>query len=193
MVAEFLRQEYANRGRFGAAIDDALEAEGVTLERVTVPDLTDQVANEARRRVLARYRGYGTGRPSYLTGFPDTGVEWTWVVLTPDELLNSHLIRYLADHELAAGTRSARKAAHRIRNGDLASAFAERVCALADQLRDGKIVPPVILVSADGGQTRVILEGHTRITAWALAPETIPAETVVILGTSPDIAMWDEY
>ena len=65
--------------------------------------------------------------------------------------------------------------------------------ALADKLRSGLAVPPVILVSADGGRTRVVLEGHTRITAYALAPEAIPDEVEVILGDSPEIARWDEY
>jgi hypothetical protein len=39
----------------------------------------------------------------------------------------------------------------------------------------------------------VILEGHARITAWSLAPETIPSEVRVLMGMSPEIARWDEY
>jgi hypothetical protein len=54
-------------------------------------------------------------------------------------------------------------------------------------------VPPLILVSADDGATRVVLEGHTRLTAYALAPETLPDESEVLLGLSPEIASWDEY
>ena len=193
MIAEFLRQEYAHHDRYGAHIDECLREEGVDPRHVTAPDLADPAANEERRRVFTRYRGYGAGMPSYLTDFPATGVRWSWMALTADEVLDSRLIQYLADHELAAGTRSVREAAHRIRNGQLASAFAERVRALADRLRDGLIVPPLVLVSADGGNTRVILEGHTRITAYALAPEALPVESHVILGSSPEIAKWDEY
>jgi hypothetical protein len=193
MIACFLRQEYASHDRYGATLEACLTAESVSATRITVPDLADRVGNAERRRVFARYRGYGTGRASYLTDFPDTGVSWSWMALRPDELLDSIMIRYISAHELASRTRSPRETAERIRSGELTSEFAMRVRELADRLRKGHTVPPVILVSADGGVTRVILEGHTRLLAWALAPDTIAPETEVLLGSSPNIAKWDEY
>jgi hypothetical protein len=189
MIALFLQQEYANHVRYGAVIEESLAAEHATPSLITAPDLTSTTGNETRRRVFARYRGYGTGTPSYLTDFPSSGVVWNWVTLTPD----SRMIRYIATNELAANTRSLREAATRISRGELASAFADRVLSLAAQLRDGLTLPPAFLVSADGGTTRVILEGHTRLLVYALAPETIPSPIEVLLGTSPDIACWDEY
>lgn len=197
MIAEFLRQEYANHGRYGALIEASLAQEGVANWLVTHPDLADDRENAARRRVFARYRGYGTGVASYLTDFPDTGVAWNWVALTPDELLDSQYIVYDYWSQLSANTRSPRVAAERLRAGLTTLDPADRDRAgffvLADRLRAGLTFPPLILVSADGGETRVVLEGHTRITAYALAPETIPADVEVLLGTSPAIANWDEY
>ncbi len=194
MIAEFLRQEYANHDRYGARIDECLHLEGVAARRITDADQTDPVANAERRSVFARYRGYGAGGYSYLTDFPATGVAWNWVALTPDELLDSQYIRYTPWSNLSQGTRSPRVAAERIRTGlDIPGHNFQVFLALADELRAGLVVPPLFLVSADDGETRVILEGHTRITAWALAPEAIPSEVAVILGVSPDIARWDEY
>lgn len=193
MVAIFLRQEFARPERYGEALGAALAIAGTTSALVSDPDLTDPAANEARLRVLAVYRGYGTGQPSYLTGFPDKGVAWGWHALTPDELLDTCLIRYLASDELAAGSRSPREVAGRIRRGDMQGEFVDRIQNLAVRLEQGTTVDPVILVSADGGHTRVVLEGNTRILAWALVPHTLPPETEVLLGTSPAIATWDEY
>lgn len=193
MIALFLHQEYASTARYGDQIDACLREIGASPSLLTEPHVDNPAEAAARRQVFACYRGYGTGRPSYLTGFPDTGVSWTWMNLRPAELLDSLLIRYLADHELGAGTRDPREVAKLIRGGMLDPGFSGRVQHLATHLRAGHTVAPIILVSADGGTTRVILEGHTRVLAWALAPETIAPDTEVLLGTSPDIANWDEY
>jgi hypothetical protein len=195
MIALFLQQEYASHARYGSRIEECLTAERAAPDLITAADLANAEGNETRRRIFARYRGYGTGTgiTSYLTDFPSSGVSWNWVALTPDDLLDSTMIRYIAEKELAANTRSLREAAGRINRKELASEFAIRVKELAARLRNGLQVPPAILVSADDGATRVILEGHTRLLAYALAPETIPSPIEVLLGTSPDIARWDEY
>jgi hypothetical protein len=197
MIACFLQQEYAHPERYGIMLGAALRVEGVSPGRLTNPDVTDPCANADRRRVLARYRGYGTGQSSYLSYFPDHGVDWRWVALTPEEVLDTRYIRYEYWTDLSAGTRSPRVAAARLRAGcetaDPADRTGSAFFALAERLRAGLVVPPLILVSADGGETRVILEGHARVTAFALAPEMVPDEIEVILGTAPEIARWDEY
>lgn len=195
MIAGFLSQEYASHDRYGAHIERCLVQEGVSASRLTDPDFGDPTANAERRRVFSRYRGYGAGVTSYLTDFPDTGVAWNWIALTPDELLASKYNGYPGSPWMlmSQDTRDPRAAAARIRTGEIADSESQVFSNLSVELRRGLTVPPPILVSADGGETRVILEGHTRITAFALAPETIPAETQVILGTSPAVAKWDEY
>jgi hypothetical protein len=39
----------------------------------------------------------------------------------------------------------------------------------------------------------VVLEGHFRLTVYALVPEAIPSDVTVLLGTSPDIIQWVDY
>lgn len=194
MIAEFLRQEYASAERYGEQIQACLDAEGVSPDWIIEADIRNAHQNDMRRRVLARYRGYGTGQSSYLTGFPAHGVDWTWVRLGPDELLDSIYIRYDYWTELSAGTRSPQVAATRIRAGHEAFGVSNQpFLTLARRLREGLVVPPLILVSADDGRTRVVLEGHARITGYALAPDAIPSAIAVLLGKSPCIANWDEY
>jgi hypothetical protein len=196
MIAEFLRQEHAARDRYGERIDACLREEGVDAAIITAADLTDPEDNAARRRVFARYRGYGTGESSYLTGFPDTGVSWAWWRLTPQELLRVRYIRYSYWMALSGGTRSPAEAARRIRDGiEVYGVSNAAFLELADRLRDGLRVPSLILVAAASGNpdALVVLEGHARITAYALAPDAIPDPIDVLVGTSPAIARWDEY
>jgi hypothetical protein len=198
MIAEFLQQEYASVDRYRALIEDALQAEGVGPALITEADISDDDENAFRRRLFGRYRGYGTGRPSYLTDFPDTGVQWQWVALSASELLDSRFIRYPFWSDLSQGTRSPRVAADRIVNDPttmehLEDGIRDRFLSLAQHIRDGQQMPPLILVSADEGATRVVLEGHTRLTAYALAADAIPDEVEALLGLSSDITNWDEY
>lgn len=194
MIAVFLGQEYASRTRYGATLNAALAAEGAAASLITAPDLTDPVANDHRRRVFAMYRGYGTGQPSYLTDFPATGVEWFWATATPAEMLAVRYIRYDYWTELSAGSRSPVVAAQRIRAGETAFAVSnDGFLRLADHLEGGGTMPPPILVTATEGADHVVLEGHARVTAWALVPHTLPPALVVLVGSSPAIAAWDEY
>ncbi len=196
MIAEFLKQEYASRERYGPLIDACLDEKGVPAAIILDPDLGDPVANAARRRVFAQYRGYGTGEPSYLTGFPDSGVVWAWWRLAPEELLRASYIRYRYWIALSGGTRSPVEAARRIRSGiEVYGVSNAPFLALADRLRDGLQVPPLIFVTADAGNRNalVVLEGHARITAFALAPDVLPDAIEVLVGSSPTIARWDEY
>ena len=114
MIAEFLQQELASVNRYQRLIADCLDAGGVDPGIILSPDLLDDDQNALRRRVLGRYRGYGTGRRSYFTGFPDPGVDWWWVALSAQEMLDCRYIRYSYWSELSLDTRSLRVATNRI-------------------------------------------------------------------------------
>jgi len=60
---------------------------------------------------------------------------------------------------------------------------ADRSCALLDAIR----------VRAGDHHPIVLLEGHTRLTAMALAPDCLPNEVPGLLGTSAAISDWPCY
>jgi hypothetical protein len=113
-------------------------------------------------------------------------------------MLRVRYIRYRYWTALSAGTRSPTVAAARIRAGikvyDVSNAG---FLGLADRLREELRVPPLILATAlvttTDADALVVLEGHARLTAFALAPEAIPDELEVLVGASPAISRWDEY
>jgi hypothetical protein len=41
-----------------------------------------------------------------------------------------------------------------------------------------------------GAEESLLLEGHVRLTAYALHPEHLPSELDVYLGTSPEMSGW---
>lgn len=196
MIAEFLRQEYASFDRYGLTISAALAGEGLEDSIITNADIENADQNEARLRLFGRYRGYGQLRDSFFTDFPAGRVQWAWVELSQDELMATQFVRYWAD--IWAGSRQPRELAQQILHGDI-PVWADEQDAVrvhverAQRIREGLRLPPLIMVSADGGQTRVAMEGNSRLTSYGLAYPDGPARLPVLLGCSPDIARWDEY
>jgi hypothetical protein len=194
MIAEFLRQEFASTDRYTEKISTCLQAERVSPDITLSADIANLDENAQRRRVFARYRGYGTDRASYLTGFPDHGVTWHWATLTPSELLNVRYIRYCYWTALSAGTRSPVVAAERIRQGiEVYGVSNQRFLDLTSLVAHGAVMPPLILVSVPDPITFVVLEGHSRLTAYALDADRLASGIRVMIGIAPAIARWDEY
>ncbi|MCI0731627.1 MAG: hypothetical protein L0332_33545 [Chloroflexi bacterium] len=65
--------------------------------------------------------------------------------------------------------------------------------SLAQQVEQGTTFPELILVGRQPGSELVVLEGHVRLTAYALALACLPEELEVIVGYSPDIIRWGLY
>ena len=126
--------------------------------------------------MLAAYRG------DYLGSRLD-GLAWRRVALTRDEVL---AIRYIAwDYwlEISDGTRLPAVAAVLFRGeGDDAS---------WEEVEPG--TTPLIAVRADADAPIVVIEGHVRLTAYALYPERLPRELEILLGEGESLRDWDMY
>jgi len=185
MVACFLQGELPSEG-FGAAIRDALVGLGQSEQLVTHPDLGDTRANHTRRAVLAATRGYGENRELF-EDFPSR-VQWVRAVLAPDELMRCRYMDYSYWIKLSGGSRLPADAGRRIRAGIRAYGVSNQWFLDASRaIAEGAQFPPLILV----GQRRnelVCLEGHSRLTAHALAG--FPTEAECLIGTTPTMGRW---
>jgi hypothetical protein len=185
MVACFLLGELSSP-RFGAGVRSALADAGWTDRLVTSPDLFDHAENAARRAVLASTRGYGENCDVF-EDFP-SGARWEWAVLRPEELAAVRYIEYSYWNELSGGTRLPGHAAGRIRAGvTVFDVPNDRFEQAARALAGGELFPPLIL-AGEGADKLVCLEGHLRLTAYALAG--FPADVECLVGTAPDMARW---
>jgi hypothetical protein len=186
MVACFLLGELTSE-RFGARIRAALAATGLSEQLLTEPDLRDDVANEARSRLLGATRGYRQNRDVFDEAFPGS-IRWIRAELDPSELMQVRYIEYSYWHELSGGSRLAADAARRIADGVRAFDVPnDRFLSAAQALRRGEQFPPLILVGART-DALVCLEGNLRLTAHAVGGFSVRVECLV--GTAPSMNRW---
>jgi hypothetical protein len=139
-----------------------------------------------REEVLAGTRGWRIG--GLFDGLP-ADLDWQRVALTPDEVLD---LRYIHWHwwlKISGATRSPREAARRIRAGLVPGGDPQSDRPIAARLRSDDPPPELIAVAEPGGPM-VLLEGHVRLTAYALWPEYLPDELEILLGVSESAAAW---
>jgi hypothetical protein len=185
MVASFLQGELS-RERFGPAIRVQLMSIGAPDELLTRPDLGDPRSNEIRANVLGATRGYREDRE--LFEFFPSDVRWVKALLAPDELARVRYIEYSYWNEISGGSRLPADAARRIRAG--VEAFGvpnQRLVSLAGAIACGERFPPLILAGVTADEL-VCLEGHVRLTGYALA--SFPFDVECFVGTAPTMGRW---
>lgn len=185
MVAVFLQTEIAS-SRFRPTILELLRRDGRAARIVERPDLASAEENAYRRHLLGEHRGYRRNADVF-TAMP-TDVRWYRAVITKEELAQ---VRYLDDDywsELSGGSRLAVDAAARIPRGIEAFGVGNGgFWYLADALAAGASFPALILVGADERAPLVVLEGHARLTAYALRPDCLPPMLPVLVGYAPEM------
>ncbi len=177
MIAVFLAAEVTSE-RYGPQIRAILTGLGQPPGIAGHPDTRDDAANAIRRQVLAAYRSYPAG--DVFTGMP-ADVAWHHAALTPAELATVRYIDYPYWTEFSGGTRLAADGAYRLGPWqDMPPGTIYR--QIAENLRDGKLPPPIILLGEPGPVNVIVIEGHKRLTGLLLCPRWLPAELGVLLG-----------
>lgn len=131
-------------------------------------------------------RGYGQDHELFRF-FPDH-VRWVRAILTPSELARVRYIEYSYWNEISGGSRLPADAALRIRSGVEAFGVSnERSFTAASAVSRGEAFPPLIL-AGERPDALVCLEGHLRLTGYALAG--YPVEAECLIGTAPMMSRW---
>jgi hypothetical protein len=187
VVAVFLRAEL-DSPRYGERIRELLPAAGLDECALLAPELEDAEANARRARVLEEHRAW-LRRDGVFGGFPEE-VDWALVGLTRDEVLGVLYISWDWWLHASGGTRLPLDAAARIRAGEVPGSSVEWHEQIAARLRS-KDPPPELIVASTPDLSRLVaLEGHVRLTAYALFPDDLPEELPVYLGTSEHMSSW---
>ena len=100
-------------------------------------------------------------------------------------------VRWVRSSGAAGGARLAVDAAPRVRAGFAPFGFPSGALELAEALAAGAVFLPLILVTTGPGGGLVVLEGHSRLTAYMLVPDLLPPELEVLVGSSPTMTRWD--
>ena len=181
MVASFLQAEI-DSSRWGEAVRQGLTTFKLTEAIVRHPNLNDAAQNCGRSAILGLYRGWQQDQMLF-TRWPD-GVEWWFVTLDKEDLANVRYLNYSDWRTFSGNTLMPTVAADRVKRGDEAKGMPlDAIKAIASEMSNGVRFLPVIAVGTRESSTIVMVEGHTRITAYALAEGE--GELSALLGIAP--------
>jgi hypothetical protein len=145
-------------------------------------DLSDPKANAKRAEILK----WWTDPKHVFDGMP-ANVTWRRVRLQPDEIGGLKYCHHQTWLALSGASRLVADGAASIDTVEAPDNVHTHVARVADRVRQGEKFPELILVQAlDGGL--ILLEGHTRASAYVVAPVLEPIEALI--GTSPGIGRW---
>ena len=190
VISVFLRGEL-DSDRFGEKLRASLTRDGRDEAVLRRPDLDDAGENGYRLRLLDEHRAYGR-REGLFLDFPSQ-VDWFRAALGPDEVLDILYIDWDWWLTLSGGSRRPRDAARRIHLGEVAGVDAAEHEPLAAALRTSAPPPELIAVTTPGRETLVLVEGHFRLTAYALFPAYLPAALEILLGSSDGMRQWCQF
>ncbi len=162
--------------RFSEHYRNASAQLGFTVETLPYP---------LRKDVLRIVRGYGANQCLF-TGFP-SDVTWRRMdggVKDFDALLYANYESWVS---LSNGTRRVLDGAGGI--GAVANENVANVRAVAERIRNGETFPD--LVAVEKGERFVLMEGHTRATAYVVAEYA--GLVKILVGSSPYLARWHFY
>jgi hypothetical protein len=188
MIAVFLAAEI-DSGRYGEKLRSFLARDGRDVDVLRRPRVTDADENDYRRGLLGEHRGYER-REGLFAGFPRT-VAWHRALVTADEVLDILYINWDWWLRLSGGSRRPRDAARRVRAGEVPGVTPDEgdreiASTAAEQ-------PELIAVTTPAYGPLVLVEGHVRLTAYALFPDYLPDELEIVLGISDEMTTWSEF
>ncbi len=189
MILEFLKAESTSE-RFFQQIKNAMEELGFEESIVFSANLQNEIENIKRKKLLGEFRGYGVGRELF-ENFPTKFTEWSLCSFSSSDLDKIRYIDYSYWNELSAGTRKPLTAAEVIRSGvriyDLSN---DGFLHTAEYIKNGGTFPKLFFLTSDY-ENFVIVEGHFRMTAYALVPECFnDVEVIVGKCDREELELW---
>jgi len=190
MIGVFLRAEL-DSCRHGERLRGLLARDRRTQELLRRPDVAGIESNGYRRRLLEGRRAYER-REGLFLGFPRQ-VDWFRATLEPDEVLDVLYIDWDWWLTLSGGSRRPRDAARKIRAVEIVGVTVTEHHPLAEALRGSQPPAELIAVTTPAHAPLVLVEGHFRLTAYALFPDYLPPTLEILLGVSGEMNGWCQF
>lgn len=167
MIHAFLSTEFVS-DRFSEKLKMAMRTLSVDEQLLLSADLENEDENALRKDLLGEFRGYGRNKELF-ENFPSQ-IEWSMCSFSEEDLAKIKYIDYSYWNELSAGTRSPLAAAKQVLKGvTIYGQSSEGFLKAAKYIENGGHFQNMIFLTADFNSF-VIVEGHLRMTAYALAP-----------------------
>ena len=167
MILAFLSTELVS-DRFSAQLKMAMKTLSIDEQLLLSANLENEDENALRKDLLGEFRGYGRNKELF-ENFPSQ-IEWSMCSFSEEDLAKIRYIDYSYWNELSAGTRSPLTAAEQVRKGiTIYGQSNEGFLKAAKYIENGGRFQNMIFLTADFNSF-VIVEGHLRMTAYALMP-----------------------
>lgn len=189
MILEFLKAESTSE-RFSGQLKKAMEGLGFDQEIILKADLLNEIQNAQRKKLLGVFRGYGEGRELF-ERFPTCFTEWSLCSFSASDIEKIRYIDHSYWNELSEGTGKPLAAAETVRKGiRIFDVSNDRFLRAAKYIKDGGTFPKLFFVTSDY-ESFVIVEGHLRMTAYALVPEYFDKVEVIVGKCSrEELSLW---
>lgn len=176
--------------RFNFELRKTLSSLNLTSTIITNADLNDKKENNSRKEILGEFRGYGRNVDLF-KNFPSIE-SYTLCEFSDHDLKNIYYINYSYWNELSDGTSSPIVAAKNILNNKVVFDISNKPFLNGvNLLEEGKTFIPLIFLTSDY-KTFIVLEGHSRITIYALRPELFQNIKCFVLKCSKeDLEKWN--
>lgn len=177
MILEYLRAEVSSK-RFSDNIQEMMKNLTLDEKIISSADLRSDDENRKRRELLGAVRGYGRNQ-SMFERFPVI-TDWKLCSFSQNDLEKIRYIDYSYWNELSGGTHRPVDAAESIRKGIcIYGQSNEGFSNAASYIRNGGTFPKMFFLTADF-ESYVIVEGHLRMTAYAMAPDYFNDVRVIV-------------
>lgn len=187
-ILTFLKSEI-DSSRFGEEISKGLAKLDKTTDLILNADLSDENQNLLRKQVFDNYREYST-RQGLFEGFP-ADVNWKSECWEMDKLLESLYIDYDYWNELSNDTRKPVVAAQNILAGkEVFGVSNQPFLNFANHTQEVSFENIILVKENQDSAKTVILEGHSRVTIYALNPKIRPKQIQVLVGYIENMSQW---
>lgn len=180
MILEFLKGEIQSV-RFQNKLNKMIHKFSISNEIIFNGDIKNSAENNNRRRILGEFRGYPNR--DMFEGFPKIS-KWLYVKFDRDDLEKMNYINYSYWNELSSNTYKPLIAAERIQKGIEIYGISNKPFWDGVEYLKSRQFPPVILIAC-GDMEYVIIEGHSRMTVYALDPQAFNGTTGYIGYCTP--------
>ena len=182
-VFNFLAGEL-NSARFKDDLKKSLSLLNLSEFIITNANLGNEKENTLRKELLGQFRGYGKNIDLF-ENFPQIE-SYKLCEFTNDDLKNIYYINYSYWNELSDYTSLPMVAAKNILNGKtIFDVSNESFLHGAEKIVNGEKFPPMIFLTYDY-TSFIILEGHSRMTIFALQPDYFKNVQAFVLKCSKD-------
>lgn len=186
MILEFLLAE-ALSSRFEGYVYAAIPNPKLLYEA----NLQDVEENKLRKEAL-NYRGYAD-REFLFAGLQQE-IEWFKNKLSKSKLLDIKYAQYPTWLTLSENTRRPDIAAKNIKPGMIINNEPlSHIFEIEKKIKNNENIYRLICIRQKGSEKIVVLEGHSRLTAYAIAYPNIPNNIEIILGEAEDLSSYAFY